>query len=50
MPFLDNCAELVSGDVHTVEVGEAVETFNLFDLDLHLSPCLFVAISVKISK
>lgn len=50
MPFLDNGAELVSGDVHTVEVGEAVESFDFLNLDLHLSPSLFVAISVQISK
>lgn len=50
VPFLDDGAELVSGNVHTVEVSVAVETFNFFNLDLHLSPGLFVAISVKISE
>lgn len=50
VPFLDDGAELISGDVHTVEVGVAVETFHFFNLDLHLSPSLFVAISVQISK
>lgn len=50
VPFLDDGAELVSGDVHTVEVSVAVETFHFFNLDFHLSPSLFVAISVKISQ
>ncbi len=50
VPLLDDGAELVAGDVHTVEVGVAVEALNFFDLDLHLSPGLFVAVSVLISQ
>ena len=50
MPLLHDGAELVAGDVHTVEVGVAVEALDLFDLDLHLSPSLFVAVSVQISQ
>lgn len=50
VPLLDNGAELIAGDVHTVEVGIAVEALNFFDLDLHLSPGLFVAVSVQISQ
>lgn len=50
VPLLDDGAELVSGDVHSVEVSVAVEALDLFDLDLHLSPGLIVAISVQIGQ
>ena len=50
VPLLDDGAKLVTGDVHTVEVGVAVEALDFLDLDLHLSPCLFVAVSVQISE
>ena len=50
MPFLDESAELVSGDVHAVEVGVAVKTFYFLDLDLHLSPVLFVGLTVQVSE
>ena len=38
VPFLDDGAQLVSCDVHSVEVGVAVESLDFFDLQLHLSP------------
>jgi hypothetical protein len=50
VPLLDDGAELVAGDVHTVEVSVAVEALDFLDLDLHLSPSLFVAVSVQISQ
>ncbi len=50
VPFLDDSAELIAGDIHSVEVGVAVEALNFLDLDLHLSPSLFVAVSVQISQ
>ena len=50
VPLLDDGAELVAGDVHTVEVSVAVEALDFLDLDLHLSPGLFVAVSVQISE
>ena len=50
VPLLDDGAELVTGDVHTVEVSVAVEALDFLDLDLHLSPSLFVAVSVQISQ
>jgi len=50
VPLLNDGAKLIAGDVHTVEVGVAVEALYFFDLDLHLSPCLFIAVSVQISK
>lgn len=50
VPFLDDGAELVSGDVHSVEVSVAIEALNFFNLHLHLSPGMFVAISVQISQ
>ena len=50
VPFLDDSAELVPCDVHSVEVGVAIKSLDFFDLDLHLSPGLFVAVSVQISQ
>ena len=50
VPLLDNGAKLVAGNVHSVEVGVAIEALHFFDLDLHLSPGLFVAVSVQISQ
>lgn len=50
VPFLDNGAQLVSGDVHSVEVGVAVKSLNFFDLHLHFSPGLFIALSVQIGQ
>jgi hypothetical protein len=50
VPFLDNGAEFVSGDVHSVEVGIAIKAFNFFDLYLHLSPGEIIAISIQISQ
>ena len=50
VPLLDNGALLIAGNVHTVEVGVAIEALNFLDLDLHLSPGLFVAVSVQISQ
>lgn len=50
VPFLDDGAQFVSGDVHSVEVGIAVEALNFFDLHLHLSPGLIVAVSVQIGQ
>ena len=50
VPFLDDSAKLVTSDVHSVEVGVAIEALDFLDLDLHLSPGLFVAVSVQISQ
>ena len=50
VPLLDDGAELIASDVHSVEVGVAVEALDFLDLDLHLSPSLFVAVSVQISQ
>ena len=40
MPFFNHGACLISGDIHTVEVGIAVETLNFVNLEFKLSPCL----------
>ena len=50
VPLLDDGAKLVTGDVHSVEVGVAVEALDFLDLNLHLSPGIFIAVSVQISK
>lgn len=38
MPLLDKSAELVSGDVQSVEVGVQIEVLDLLDLNSDLSP------------
>ena len=50
VPLLDNGAKLITSYIHAVEVGIAVEALDLLDLNLHLSPSLFVAVSVQISQ
>ncbi len=50
VPLLDDGALLIASDVHSVEVGVAIEALNLLNLDLHLSPGLLVAVSVQISQ
>jgi hypothetical protein len=50
VPLLDNGAQLISGDVHSVEVGVAIKSLDFFDLDLNLSPGQLVAVSVQISQ
>jgi hypothetical protein len=50
VPFLDHGASLISGDVHTVEVSEAIESLDLSNLELELSPVLSLLRVVAISK
>jgi hypothetical protein len=50
VPLLNDGAKLVTSDVHAVEVGIAVEALDLLDLNLHLSPSIFVAVSVQVSQ
>ena len=50
MPLLDQSAELVSGDVHAVEVSVAVVAFNFLTLDSDLSPGLLVSVLVEITE
>lgn len=38
LPLSDVLAELISGHVEAVEVGQAVSSFNVFDAELDLSP------------
>ena len=38
LPLSDVLAELISGHVETVEVGQAVSSFDVFDAELDLSP------------
>lgn len=44
VPLLHESAEFVACDVHSIEVGECVESFNFFNLELDLSPCRFVVL------
>ena len=50
VPFLDHGASLISGDVHTSEVGIAVESLDLIDLELELSPGLWLRLVVAVSE
>jgi len=38
VPLLDHGATVISGDVHTIEVGVAVEILDLLNLELELLP------------
>ena len=50
VPFLDHGACLISRDVHTVEVGVAIESLNLINLEFKLSPGLSFSLVVAIGK
>ena len=50
VPLLDKSAELVSGDVHAVEVRVAIVALHFLALHAHLSPCLVVSFLVEITK
>lgn len=50
VPFFDHGASLISGNVHTVEVGVAVKSLDLIDLELKLSPVLGIGRVVAVSK
>ena len=50
MPLLDERAELVSSDVHAVEVRVAVEALHLLALNAHLSPRVLVGVSVEVTE
>ena len=50
MPFFDHGACLVSGDVHTIEVGVAIESLDFVNLEFKSSPCLSFCLIVAISE
>ena len=50
MPFLDHGACLISGDVHSVEIGVAVKSLDLVALEFKLSPGLTFRLIVAISE
>jgi len=50
VPLSDHGASLISSDVHTVEVGVAVKSLDLIDLELKLSPVLGIGRVVAVSK
>ena len=50
VPLLDKSAESVTSDVQAVEVGVAIETFNLFDLNFNLAPGDLVSVVVELTK
>jgi hypothetical protein len=50
VPLLDEGAELIAGDVHTMEVGEAIEALDFLNLDLDLSPGRLVGVVVELTE
>lgn len=50
VPFLDEGAELVLGDVEAVEVGVAIVSLDFFNLDLYFSPGVVAGASIQISQ
>jgi len=50
MPFFHHGACLISRDVHTVEVGIAIHSFNFVDLEFKLSPGLGLRLVVAVSQ
>jgi len=50
VPFLNHGAGFVSGDVHSVEIGVAVESFNLINLELELSPVVSLSLVVAVGE
>ena len=50
VPLLDKSAESVTSDVQTVEVGVAIEAFNLFDLNFNFAPGDFVGVVVELTE
>jgi len=50
MPFFDESAKLVTGDADTVEVGEAIKSFNFLNLKFDDPPGeLVLVLLVKVS-
>lgn len=50
IPLLNHWAGFVSGNVHSVEIGVAVKSFNFINLELKLSPVGIVTFLVAVSK
>jgi len=50
MPFFHHGACFVSRDIHTIEVGVAIHSFNFVDLEFKLSPGLGLRLVVAVSQ
>jgi len=50
MPFFHHGACLISGDIHTIEVGIAVHSFDFVNLEFKLSPGLGLSLVVAVSQ
>jgi len=50
VPLFDHRACLISRDVHSVEVSEAIVSLNLIDLESKLSPGLLLRLVVAVSE
>lgn len=50
VPLLDQGAELVAGDVKSVEVGVTVHALDFLNLESNLSPGLLVVLVLQVSQ
>jgi hypothetical protein len=50
VPLLDHGTSLISRDVHAIEVGVAIKTFNLINLEFKLSPGLGLGLVVAVGQ
>jgi hypothetical protein len=50
MPFFNHGACFVSRDIHTIEIGVAIHSFNFVDLEFKLSPGLGLRLVVAVSQ
>ena len=50
VPFFHHGACFVSRDIHTIEIGIAIHSFNFVDLEFELSPGLGLRLVVAISQ
>jgi len=50
VPLFDEGAELVTSDIHSVEVGVAVEALDFLDLESDLSPCELMSVVVEFTE
>jgi len=50
VPLLDQSAQFVFGDIHTIEVSIAVVAFDLLNLHFHFSPGISRALVLQVSQ
>jgi hypothetical protein len=50
VPLTDKGAELISGEIEAVEVGEAVRTLDFFDAELELAESIIFSVGLEIAE